>query len=185
MIEYVEIMNKKNDWDHVTAASMVEGPIKNVTHEEMTIAIKVMKPQKAAGLFEVCAEMISARGEVGISVMVELCQCMLNGKGMLDKWQTSALVPIFKGKVDVRNCNTYRVVKLLEHAMKIIERVLKRWIGELVNIDSMQFGFMPGRGMTDALFVVQRMQEEYKDKRKSCTCVLWILRRHLIEFQER
>ena len=66
------------------------------------------------------------------------------------------LVPNFKGKGDVRNCNTYREVKLLEHAMKIVERVLKRRNRELVNIDLMQFGFIPGRGTTDALFVVQR-----------------------------
>ena len=46
---------------------------------------------------------------------------------------------------------------LLEHAMKIIERPLKR-NRKLVNIDSMQFGFMSGRGTTDALFVVQKMQ---------------------------
>ena len=47
-------MNKKNDWDHVTAASMVEGSINNVTHEEMAMAIKVMKPGKTAGPSEVC-----------------------------------------------------------------------------------------------------------------------------------
>ena len=50
--------------------------------------------------------------------------------------------------------------------MKIVERVLERRIRESVNIDSMQFGFMPGRGTTDALFVVRRMQEEYRDKKK-------------------
>ena len=122
-----EIMNKE-DWDHVTAASMVEGPIKNVTQEEMAIAIKVMKPGKAVGPYEVCAEMISVSGEVGISVMVELCQRVLDRKGMPDEWQTSVLVPIFKEKGDVKNCNTYRGAKLLEHAMKIVERVLKRRI---------------------------------------------------------
>ena len=53
-----------------------------------------------------------------------------------------------------------RRVKLLEHAMNIVERVLERRIRELVNIDSMQFGFAPGRETTDALFVVQRMQKE-------------------------
>ena len=58
-----EIRNEENDWDHVTEASMVEGPIENVTREEMAIAIKVMKPGKAAGPSEVCAE-ISASGEV-------------------------------------------------------------------------------------------------------------------------
>ena len=76
----------------------------------MAIAIKLMKPQKGAGPSKVCAEMISASGGVGVSVMVELCQHMLDGKGMPDEWQASVLVPIFKGKGDVRNCNTYRGV---------------------------------------------------------------------------
>ena len=37
-------MNKENDWGLVTEASMVEGPIKNVTHKEIAIALKVLKP---------------------------------------------------------------------------------------------------------------------------------------------
>ena len=42
---------------------MVEGPIKNVTREEMAIVIKVTKPGKATGPSEACAEMIFASGE--------------------------------------------------------------------------------------------------------------------------
>ena len=30
----------------------------------------------------------------------------------------------------------------------------------------MQFGFMPGKGTTDAIFTVQQMQEKYGCKRK-------------------
>ena len=73
---------------------------------------------------------------------------------MPDKWQTSVLVPIIKGKEDIRKSNTYRGVKLSKHAMKIIGRVLERRFRELVNINSMQFSFMPGRETTDAMFVV-------------------------------
>ena len=51
----------------------------------MMLAIKVIKLGKAAGPSEVCAEMISASGEVGVSVMVELCQRVLDGKGMPDE----------------------------------------------------------------------------------------------------
>ena len=91
---------------------------------------------------------------------------------MPDEWQTSVLVPIFKGKGNVRNCNTCKGVKLLEHAMKIVERVLERRIRELVNIDSMQFGFMPGRRTTDVFFVLGRMQWNIGIRRKSCSCVL-------------
>ena len=61
----------------------------------MAIAMKVMKPGKAAGPFEVCAEVISASGEVGVSVMVKLFQRSLDRKGMPDEWQTNVLVPIF------------------------------------------------------------------------------------------
>ena len=35
---------------------------------------------------------ISASGKAGVKVMVELCQGILDGKGMPDEWQTSVLV---------------------------------------------------------------------------------------------
>ena len=41
----------------------------------------------------------------------------------------------------------------------------------------MQFDFMSGRRTTDALFVVQRMQEEYRDKKKKLYCFVDIERR--------
>ena len=52
------------------------------------------------------------------------------------------------------NCGSYREVKLLEHGLKIIERVLERRIRALVDFDEAQFGFMPGKGKTDVLFLV-------------------------------
>ena len=32
--------------------------------------------------------------------------------------------------------------------------------------NKMQFGFMPGKGTVDAIFIVRRMQEEYQKKDK-------------------
>ena len=106
--------------------------------------------------------------------MVELCQQVLEGKGMPADWGLSVVVPIFKGKGDVMNCGSYRGVKLLEHGMKVVERVLEERICEIVIVDDMQFGFMPGRGTIDAVFILRRMQEEYRAKEKNCTCALWI-----------
>ena len=64
-----------------------------------------------------------------LELMTE-CQRVLDGKGMPEEWKTSVVVPIFKGKGDVMDCGAYRGVKLLEHAMKIVERVLEKKIGE-------------------------------------------------------
>ena len=42
-------------------------------------------------------------------------------------------------------CGSYSPIVLLEHAMKVIERLFERRIREKVKIDAMQFGFIPGK----------------------------------------
>ena len=80
------------------------------------------------------------------------------------------IVPIFKGKGDVMSCGSYRGVKTLEYAMKIVERVLESQIQTLVNLNKMQFEFMPGKGTVDAIFIVRRMQQEYQKDKKLYMC---------------
>ena len=45
--------------------------------------------------------------------------------------------------------------------MKILERIVDGRIRQVVSIDDSQFGFVPGRGTTDAIFVVRQLQEKY------------------------
>ena len=70
--------------------------------------------------------MILANGDVGIRVLIELCHRILDGKGMPEDWATSVTIPIFKGKGDIMNCGMYMGVKLLEHAIKMVEEVLEK-----------------------------------------------------------
>ena len=44
------------------------------------------------------------------------------------------MVPIFKGKGDIMNCSCYRAVRLLEHGMKVVERVLDKRLNKIVII---------------------------------------------------
>ena len=134
--EHMErVMNEKNEWDQNLQADLVEGPVERVRREEVVKAMEKMKAGKAAGLFEVSVEMIAASGEIGIDVIVELCPSMLDGRGMRDEWALSVVVPIFKGKGDAMSCGVYRGVKLLEHAMKIVEKVLERRMRCMVKVD--------------------------------------------------
>ena len=50
-------------------------------------------------------------------------------------------------------CGSYRETKLLEHAMKVIERIFEHRIRQQIEIDDTQFGFMKGKGTTDAIFM--------------------------------
>ena len=161
--EHMErIMNEENAWDHKLNAATVDGPVEKVSRKELREAIRKMKQGKARGLSEVTMQMIVAGGRIADEVMLQLCQRVLDEKGIPNKWKTSVVVPIFKGKGDVMNCGSYRGVKLLEHGTKIIEKVLKRRIRALVDFHEAQFAFIPGKGTTDALFLVRRLQEEHR-----------------------
>ena len=142
-----------------------EGPVEEVSLEKVTSAMKKIKLGKTSGL-EIGMEMINSSGKVGIDVMMKLFQRVFDGKGMSEDWMTSVMVPMYKGKGDVMNCGGYRGVTLFERGMKIIERVLKKRIRGLLVVDDMQFGFMPERGTTNALFILRRMQNKYREKNK-------------------
>ena len=78
---------------------------------------------------------------------------------MPDAWKTSVIVPIFEEKGNVMSCGSYNAAKLLKHALKIVERVLERRIHTLINLNKMQFGFMPGKVTLDAIIIVRRERE--------------------------
>ena len=78
-----------------------------------------------------------------------------------DDWHSSHIINLSKGKGDTLSCGNYRSLKLQEHMIKILEHILNTRIREQVSINSMQFGFMPGRGTTDAIFILRKLQEKY------------------------
>ena len=59
---------------------------------------------------------------------------------------------------------------MLDHVLKVLERVLEARLRKTVKIDDMQFGFSPGKGTTDAIFIVRQVQEKLLGKQKE----LWM-----------
>ena len=45
--------------------------------------------------------------------------------------------------------------------MKVIVRIFERRLWKVVALDEMQMGFMPGRGTTDAIFIMRQLIEKY------------------------
>ena len=45
--------------------------------------------------------------------------------------------------------------------MKVIERIADSLIRQVVTIDESQFGFIPSRGTTNAIFVIPQLKEKY------------------------
>ena len=74
---------------------------------------------------------------------------------------------------DIQECKNYRGIKLLTHTFKIWERVLDIQVGECTDIHGSQFGFMPGRSTTDAIFILKQTIEQYREGQKDI-CVTFI-----------
>ena len=102
-----KIMNEENEWDKMVETDVAEGPVEKVACNEIVEAMQKMKSGKATGPSEVSVEMIVASGEIGMKVMMELCQHVLDGRGMPDEWKSSVIEPSFKGKGDVMSCESY------------------------------------------------------------------------------
>ena len=125
-----------------------------------------MKTGKAPGPSGIVAEMLKASGVDGIAIVTHLVNAIVK-EGVIPKdWDESYIINLYKGKGDATARGNYRGLKLLEQVMKVLERILEKLICEQINMDDMQFGFMPRRGTTDAIFILRQMQEKYIAKNK-------------------
>ena len=91
----------------------------------------------------------------------------------------SSLVPIFKVKGNSLNPNSYRRIELLKHAFKLYEKILEGRLREVVDIDKMQYGFMPGRGTVDVVFVLGRLTKKFGAKTRKLFLYLLIWKKFL------
>ena len=120
-----------------------------------------MKAGKAPGPSGIVVEMIRAAGDMGASMIRDLTVTIICDGKVPSDWEQSFIVCLYKGKGDTLERGNYRGLKLTEQVMKILERIVDGLIRQLLSIDESQFGFVPGRGTTDAIFVVRQLQEKY------------------------
>ena len=50
--------------------------------------------------------------------------------------------------------------------MKMFEKIVERTLRKLITVNNMQFGFSPGKGTTDAVFIIQQLQEKHIEVHK-------------------
>ena len=118
------------------------------------------------------------------------------GEHAPDGWRNSLTIPLYKGKGDTLQCGKYRGLRLLEHGMKVWERVLNERLKQVTNVGKNQFGFRVGKSTAGAIFIVRQLQEKYLEKSKKLChifvdlekafnkiphrAIRWALRRHSV-----
>ena len=159
---YIRLLNVEFQWpsdtDNVAPTSYPPPPVATPLINE---AIKKMKFRKAAGPSGIVVEMLAASGEKGVDLLTRLTECVYSNGVIPTDWQESFILNLYKRKGDAWERGNYRGLKLTDQVMKLVEHVLEIQIRQMININEMQFGFVPGRGTTDAIFIICQLQEKY------------------------
>src|SRR3989441_7793347 len=110
-------------------------------------------------------ELLTRSSEM-VKWVADICIEVVSSGAVPVDWKRSWMVNVYKGKGNTLECSSYRGVKLLECVFKVLERVIEARIRKIVKIDEMQFGFNPGKGTTDAIFIVRQIQEKFLGRQK-------------------
>ena len=53
------------------------------------------------------------------------------------------------------------------HTMKVWERVMEHRLREITEVSENQFGFMPSRSTMEAIYLLRRVIEKYREKKRN------------------
>ncbi|KAD6795909.1 hypothetical protein E3N88_06805 [Mikania micrantha] len=113
------------------------------TKEEVLTALKRMGRRKAVGPDDIPIEVWKCLGDEGLGWLTMLFNTILKTGNMPNQG-----------------------IKLLSHTMKLWERVIETRLRRETQVTANQFGFMPGRSTTEAIHILRRLMEKYREKRK-------------------
>ncbi|KAK3544110.1 hypothetical protein QTP86_001807, partial [Hemibagrus guttatus] len=169
---FEELMNEENEREkRVEGVNSVEQKVDKIRKDEVRKALKRMKSGKAVGPDDIPVEVWKCLGEAAVEFLASLFNRVLESERMPEEWRRSVLVPIFKNKGDVQSCSNYRGIKLMSHTMKLWERVVEARLRKVVEICEQQYGFMPRKSTTDAIFALRVLMEKYRDGQRELHCV--------------
>ena len=91
----------------------------------------------------------------------QLAEAVFRSSVLPSDREESFILNLYKGKGKALDHGNYHSLKLTDQDMKLLEQLLDSNIREMVNVNEMQFNFVPAKGTTDAIFVVRQLQEKY------------------------
>ena len=90
----------------------------HITKEEIKEALKKMANGKAEGPDQIPVEVWKCLGEIGLELLSEFFNVIFRTAKMPREWRVSTVIPLYKNKGDIQDCNNFRGIKLLSHTIK-------------------------------------------------------------------
>ncbi|XP_037772666.1 uncharacterized protein LOC119568277 [Penaeus monodon] len=162
---FSKLLNEENERLIRGDGDANQAAVLQISRIEVQQALKKMENGKATGPDGIPIEAWKAMGEEGIYMLRMLMRKVMDEENIPTVWKGSILIPIFKEKGDVQNCENYRDIKLMSHTLKLLERIDGR-IRQEAFIGRQQLGFMKGVGTVDGIFCLRQTMEKYRENQK-------------------
>ena len=137
-----------------------------IERREVKVALQRAKKGKAMGPDGIPVEVWKCTEEERVDMLWDKLQNIYEQAKMQEEWRDSVIVPIFKEKGDTQECGNYKGIKLMSHTMKVWEKVIDRRLRGETTMGQEQFGFMSGKGTTDAIFAARQKIEKHRERQK-------------------
>lgn len=151
--------------------------IKFVTYRELTLNIKNLQNNKAAGYDKISSKLLKNLPRKAIVFLIKLVNGIFCTGHFPNAWKIAKVLPLPKiNKDHTKMCN-YRPISLLPHISKLVERIIKNRIISFLHVHNVlvneQFGFREGHSTIDQLArIVNIITENFNNKKHTGALLL-------------
>ena len=164
---FKELLNEENKREELEKVEVVSGSVEGFLEEEVKKAVKEMKTRKAPRPSGISADYFKYLDSDGLKWLTVLLNKIFEAERIPKGWTRSHLVTIYRDTGDPMQCRNFSGIKLVEHGLKVLEKVLDNRLRKLIKICDTQSGFPKGKGTMDAVFVLIRLQEKVLEKQQT------------------
>ena len=128
------------------------GACQPFSRQQMMSQMGKLKPKKAPGLGDVCAEHVKHLGPIAQEVLLRLVNLSWSTAAVPSIWRRATIIPIPKAGKGPHEVTSYRPICLTSHVNKVAERMVEARLTHLLGRDNAipteQVGFRPRRSPT-------------------------------------
>lgn len=165
---YQDLLNRSNPTDPTFLENLPDLPIMHdldniPNHQEVQIAIRSLKNNKATGPDNIPTEILKHGGNAVEECLHSLITDIWKSQCCPQQWKDADIISIFKKKGDRAICGNSRGISLLATSGKVLTKILlNRIINTIAEqvLPESQCGFRKDRSTADMVFVARQLQEK-------------------------
>ena len=142
--------------------------------QEIRKCIDKLRNGKSAGIDRIVNEYIKCTADIFMPIYIVLFNKIFDTGTIPEDWVIGLIVPVYKNKGDLADCNNYRGITLLSCMGKLFTSILNARLYKFCEVNNIikesQTGFRRGYSTVDHIFLMKNIIDLYCSKKKRLFC---------------